>query len=100
MVQSGRLIGDAFALTGVVLAIAGPSLVTVQYLIWLRTGAWHPMNIRMIFDAMSVSTPQALDGMLELPLWLAMFTVGLVFLWIAAEMYERHARSLRGKANL
>ncbi len=46
---------------------------------------------------MSVSTPQALDTVLELPLGVAMFTVGLVFIWIAAEVYERLARSLRGK---
>jgi hypothetical protein len=97
MVQSGRLIGDVFASVGVALAIAGPALVGVQYFIWLRTGVWHRINIRMIFHAMSVSTPQALEPMLNLPLWLAMFAVGLVFIWIAAEIYERHTRSLREK---
>jgi hypothetical protein len=49
---------------------------------------------------MSVSTPHALDTVLELPLGVAMFTVGLVFIWIAAEVYERLARSLRGKTKV
>jgi hypothetical protein len=72
------LIGDVLASIGAVLVIAGPGLVVVQYLIWLRTGVWHPINIRMIFDAISVSTPPALDAILQLPLWLSMFMVGLV----------------------
>jgi hypothetical protein len=67
---------------------------------WLSTSVWHPINIGMIFDPLSVSTPQALDAMLQLPVWLSMFMVGLVFIWIAAEIYERHARSLRAKAHL
>lgn len=100
MFQSGRLIGDVLASIGAVLVIAGPGLLAVQYFIWLSTSVWHPINIGMIFDALSVSTPQALDAMLQLPLWLSMFMVGLVFIWIAAEMYERHARSIRAKAHL
>jgi hypothetical protein len=100
MFQSGRLIGDVLASIGAVLVIAGPGLLAVQYFIWLNTGVWHLINIRMILDAMSLLTPHALDAMAQLPLWLAMFMVGLVFIWIAAEMYERHARSLRAKAHL
>jgi hypothetical protein len=91
MSQRGRLIGDVFASIGAVLAIAGLVLLMAQYFVWFRTDVWHPINISVIFDAMSVSTPQALDA----PLSLAMFAVGLVCIWIAAEMYERHARSLR-----
>ena len=100
MSQLGRLIGDVFASIGAVLAIAGIGLLLVQYLVWLKTDVWHPMHIRTIFEAMSVSTPQALDAVLKLPLWVAMFTVGLAFIWIAAEIYERHARSLRRKTNV
>ena len=92
MSQLGRLIGDVFASIGVVLAIAGIGLLLVQYLDWLKTDVWHPMHIRTVFGAMSVSTPQGLDAVLELPLSVAMLTVGLVFIWVAAEVYERDAR--------
>jgi hypothetical protein len=89
MSQRGRLIGDVFASIGVLLAIAGVVLLMAQYCIWLRTDVWHPINIRTVSDAMSVSTSQGLDAVLELPLSVAMFTVGLVFIWVAAEVYER-----------
>jgi hypothetical protein len=89
MSQRGRLIGDVFASIGVLLAIAGVVLLMAQYFVWLRTDVWHPINIRTVFDAMSVSTSQGLDAVLELPLSVAMFTVGLVFIWVAAEVYER-----------
>ena len=89
MSQRGRLIGDVFASIGVLLAIAGVVLLMAQYFIWLGTDVWYPINIQTIFDAMSVSTPQGLDTVLELPLSVATFTVGLVFIWVAAEVYER-----------
>ena len=92
-----RLIGDAFAVVGAVLAVAGPFLLIAEYLVWLKTDIWHPIRIRTIFDAISVSTPQALDALLKLPLCVAMFMIGLVFIWIAVEIYERQARSIRGK---
>ena len=95
MSQSGRLIGDVFASIGAFLAIAGLGLLLVQYLVWLKTDVWHPMHIRTVFDGMSVATSQGLDAVVNLPLWLAMLMVGLMFIWIAAEIYERHARSLR-----
>jgi hypothetical protein len=89
MSQLGRLIGDVFASIGVMLAIAGIGLLLVQCLVWLKTDVWHPINIRTVFDAMSVSTRQGLEAVLELPLSVAMLTVGLVFIWVAAEVYER-----------
>jgi hypothetical protein len=100
MFHTGRLIGDVLAFIGAVLMIAGLLLLMAQYLVWLKTDVWHQINIRTVFDAMSVSMPQALDTVLELPLGVAMFTVGLVFIWIAAEVYERLARSLRGKTKV
>ena len=60
-----------------------------QYFVWLRMDIWHPMNIRTVLDAMSVSTPEGLAAVLELPLSVAMFTGGLVLIWVAAEVYER-----------
>jgi hypothetical protein len=89
MSQLGRLIGDVFASIGVLLAIAGVVLLMAQYFAWLRSDVWHPINIRTVFDSMSVSTPQGLDAVLELPLSVAMLTIGLVLIWVAAEMYER-----------
>jgi hypothetical protein len=89
MFQRGRLIGDVFASIGVLLAIAGVVLLVAQYFVWLRTDVWHPINIQTVLDAMNVSTSQGLDAVLELPLSVAMFTVGLVFIWVAAEVYER-----------
>jgi hypothetical protein len=89
MLKRGRLIGDVFASIGVLLAIAGVLLLMAQYFVWLRTDIWHPVNIRTVLDALSVSTPQGLDAVSELPLSVAMFTVGLVFIWVAAEVYER-----------
>jgi hypothetical protein len=88
-----RRIGDVFASVGAVLAVAGPFLLIAKYLLWLKTDAWHPIRVRAIFDAISVSTPQAFDELSKLPLGVAMFTVGVVFIWIGAEIYERHARS-------
>jgi hypothetical protein len=89
MSQLGRLIGDVFASIGVLLAIAGVVLLMAQYFAWLRSDVWHPINIRTVFDAMSVSTPQGLDAVLKLPLSVAMLTIGLVLIWVAAEVYER-----------
>ena len=89
MFKRGRLIGDVFASIGVLLAIAGVVLLMAQYFVWLRTDIWHPMNIRTVLDALRVSTPLGLDTVSELPLSVAMFTVGLVFIWAAAEVYER-----------
>ena len=89
MFKRGRLIGDVFASIGVLLAIAGLVLLMAQYFVWLRTDVWHPINIQTVLDAMNVSTSQGLDAVLELPLSVAMFTVGLVFIWVAAEVYER-----------
>jgi hypothetical protein len=84
-----RLITEVFAFVGAILAIAGVLLPLAQYLASLWTDVSHPISIRSVLDAMSVSTPQAINAILELPLWFAMLTVGLVFLWIAAEAYER-----------
>ncbi len=92
-----RLIADVFAFIGAIVAIAGLLLPLAQYFSWLWTHVWHPINIRTVFDAISVSTPRALNAILEWPLWIAMFTVGVVFIWIAAELYERHARSITAK---
>jgi len=99
-VTSRRLIGDVFASVGAVLVVAGPFLLIAEYLVWLKTDVWHPIRVRAIFDAISVSTPQALDALLKLPLCVAMFMIGFVFIWIAVEIYERQARSLRAKTNL
>jgi hypothetical protein len=89
MSQRGHLIGDVFASIGVLLAIAGVVLLMAQYFVWLRTDVWHPINIRTVFDAMRVSTPQGLDAALALPLSVVMLTVGLVLIWGAAAVYER-----------
>jgi hypothetical protein len=98
--MSQRLIGDVSASVGAVLAVAGPFLLIAEYLFWLKRDVWHPIRIRAIFDAISVSTPQTLDALLKLPLCVAMFMIGLLFIWIAAEIYERQSRSLRGKTDL
>jgi hypothetical protein len=98
MFKRGRMIGDVFASIGMVLAIAGIGLLPIQYLVWLKTDVWPVMNIRTVFDAMGVATPQGLDAVLKLPLSVAMFTIGFVFIWIAAEIYERHARSFSVKS--
>jgi hypothetical protein len=89
MSQRGRLIGDVSASIGVLLAIAGVVLLMVQYFVWLGTDVWYPLNIQTIFDGMSISIPQGLNTVIELPLSVAMFTVGFVFVWLAAEVYER-----------
>ena len=92
MFQPGRLIGDVFASIGIVLAVAGLGLLAVQYLVWLKTDVWRSINVRRVFDAMSVPTFQPIDAVLKSPLWVAIFGVGLVFIWVAAEVYERDAR--------
>jgi hypothetical protein len=98
--MSQRRVGDVFASVGAVLAIAGPFLLIAEYFLWLKTDVWRPIRVRTMFDAMNVSAPQALDAVLKLPLCVAMFMVGLVFIWMAAEFYDRHARSLRDETNL
>ena len=98
--MSQRLIGDVFASIGAVLAIGGPFLLIAKYFFWLKTDVWHPIRVRTIFDAISVSMPHALDALLKLPLCVVMFMIGLVFIWIVAEIYERHARLLRSKTDL
>jgi hypothetical protein len=95
MFKGGRVIGDIFAFIGMVLVLGGIGLLPIQYLVWLKTGVWAAMQIGTVFDLMGVATPQGLDAVLKLPLSGAMFVVGLVFIWIAAEIYERHAGHLR-----
>jgi hypothetical protein len=89
MFRPGRLIGDVFASIGAVLLFAGLVLLMVQCLIWLKTRVWHPMHIRTVLDAIKVSSSQALDVVLQLPLPVVVFVVGVVFIWVAAEVYER-----------
>jgi hypothetical protein len=91
MFKRGRLIRDVFASVGTMLALAGIGLLPMQYLAWRKIGVWPAMQIRTVFDLMSVATPQASDALLKVPLSVAMFTVGCVFIWIAIEIYERHA---------
>jgi hypothetical protein len=98
MFERGRLIRDVFAYVGTVLALGGIGLLPIQYLVWRKTGVWAAMQIGTVFDLMSVATPQVSDAVLKLPLSVAMFTVGLVLIWIAAEIYERDARSVRVKS--
>jgi hypothetical protein len=50
------------------------------------------MQVRTVFDLMSVATPQGVDAVLKLPLSIAMLTVGFLFIWLAVEIYERSAR--------
>jgi hypothetical protein len=97
MFRNKRLIGDVFAFVGAILVVAGPALPLAQYLAWLWTDVWRPISARESFDAMGVSMSQTIGAVLELPLWIAMLTVGLVFIWISAEVYERDARSLRAR---
>jgi hypothetical protein len=91
MFERGRLIRDAFATVGMVLALGGIGLLPMQYLAWRKTDVWPVMQIRTVFDLMSVAPPQVPDAVLKLPLSVAMFTVGCVFIWIAVEIYERQA---------
>jgi hypothetical protein len=98
MFKGGRLIGDVLAVIGMALALGGIGLLPIQYLVWLKTGVWAVMHIRTVFDLMSVAPPQVSDAVLKLPLSVAMFTIGVVFIWIAAEIYERDARSVRMKS--
>jgi hypothetical protein len=99
MFQLGRLIGDVFAFIGALLAIAGLLLLIAQYFVWLRTDIWRSIDIGTILEAAGVSARGA-EAVLELPVWDALFIIGLVFVWIAAEVYERDARSLRGRADV
>jgi hypothetical protein len=68
---------------------AGLVLLMVQCLVWLKTDVWHPVHIQTVFDAMKVSTPHAVNAVLQLPPCVAVFVVGVVFIWIAAEVYVR-----------
>jgi ABC-type Mn2+/Zn2+ transport system permease subunit len=97
MFRSKRLIGDIFAFVGVILVIAGLVLPPAQYLAWRWTDVWRPFTVRAACDAMGISLSQAIGAMLELPLWIAMLTVGVVLIWISAEFYEQDARLFRAK---
>ena len=91
MFKRGRLIRDSFASIGMVLAIAGIGLLPIQYLVWRKIGVWPAMQVRTVFDLMSVAAPQGVDAVLRLPLSIAMLTVGVLFIWIAVEIYESSA---------
>jgi hypothetical protein len=88
MFKRGRLIRDVFAYIGTVLALGGIGLLPMQYLAWRKTGVWPAMQIRTVFELMGVAPPQVPDTVLKLPLSVAMFTIGFVFIWIAIEIYE------------
>jgi len=97
MFKRGRLIRDSFASIGMVLAIAGIGLLPTQYLVWRKIGVWPAMQVRTVFDLMSVAAPQGVDAVLRLPLSIAMLTVGLLFIWIAVEIYESSAASAESR---
>ncbi len=93
MSQMGRLFRGVLLLSGVVLATAGILLLIDEFWVWLKTNDWSPLDMQMVFDAMNVSSPQALKTIMEWPLWVVMFTIGLILISIAIELYERFARS-------
>jgi len=88
MFQRGRLIRDSFASIGGLLALGGIGLLPIQYLVWRKIGVWPAMQVRTVFDLMSVATPQGVDAVLRLPLSIAMLIIGFLFIWIALEIYE------------
>jgi hypothetical protein len=92
MSQIGRLISGALLSAGVVLATAGVLLLIAEFWVWLKTNDWSPLDMQTVCDAMDVSSPQALKTIMGSPLWLVMFTVGLIFIWIAIELHERLAK--------
>jgi hypothetical protein len=97
MSQIGRLIRGIFLFAGVVLATAGVLLLIEEFWVWLKTNDWSPLDMQTVWDAMSVSSPPALKTIMESPLWLVMFTIGLIFIWVATELHESLARSLEAK---
>ncbi len=68
----GRLIAEVFVFVGAILAIAGGLLLLVQYLASLWTDEWHPISI------FNTSGDKCKIGVAV-----------MVFIWIAAEAYER-----------
>jgi hypothetical protein len=94
MFQIGRVIRGVLFFAGVLLATAGVLLLIEQFWVWLKTNDWSPLDMQMVCDAVNVSSPQALKIIMEWPLWVVMFTVGLILIWIAIELHERFAKSL------
>jgi hypothetical protein len=97
MSQIGRLIRGVLLFSGVVLATAGVLLLIDEFWVWLKTNDWSPLDMQTVWDAMNVSSPQALKTIMEWPLWVVMFAVGLILIWIAIELHERSIKSLEAK---
>ena len=93
MSQIGRLIRGIFLFAGVVLATGGVLLLIEEFWIWLKTNDWSPLDMQTVWDAMNVSSPPALKTIMESPLWLVMFTIGLIFIWVATELHESLAKA-------
>jgi hypothetical protein len=97
MSQIGRLIRGILLFAGVVLATGGVLLLIEEFWVWLKTNDWSPLDMQTVWDAMNVSSPPALKTIMESPLWLVMFTIGLIFIWVATELHETLAKSLEAK---
>jgi hypothetical protein len=97
MTQIGRLIRGILLFAGVVLATGGVLLLIEEFWVWLKTNDWSPLDMQTVWDAMNVSSPPALTTIMESPLWLVMFTIGLIFIWVATELHESLAKSLEAK---
>ena len=97
MSQIGRLIRGILLFAGVVLATGGVLLLIEEFWVWLKTNDWSPLDMQTIWDAMNVSSPPAVKTIMESPLWLVMFTIGLIFIWVATELHESLAKSLEAK---
>jgi hypothetical protein len=95
MTQIGRLIRGILLFAGVVLATGGVLLLIEEFWVWLKTNDWSPLDMQRVWDAMNVSSPPALKTIMESPLWLVMFTIGLIFIWVATELHESLAPSKR-----
>jgi hypothetical protein len=91
-------IGKAISIAGGLVAVAGVLIVLAQAFIWLRTGNWTPIDLGVIWDFFggpdevgSEGVQDIVDTVLDFPLSLVVFFLGLVIIGFGALLVERIA---------
>ncbi len=77
---------------GLLLAVAGPCILALQAVLWLRDGFWTPLELRALWGVVGGPEPafawlgvqRIALGILSFPLGLGLFLVGLFVMWLSA----------------
>lgn len=89
-----RFIGGWIALAGLFLALLGPLLGLLQLAARLAWGEWPTVNLAQVWEALQgdepvAPNPEITRWVLDLPLSVSLFLIGLAIAFLAAALIPR-----------